>query len=276
MADVFGDDPNDELDVDPEALIIGANPEDDFGEVDDEPPAEEEHKDDDHEQEPDRDAMSAQAERAERVAKAEDVARQWEAEQARRKAAYDEAEAAVIKLESDIESGAIEPDAKAKVAAYNRMSDARRAAEEAHQRTEQAVNYAREVATAPQNVAADAWIAKNPRFRSDQKFAEEALAVARRLEADGMNPGHPKFYEALDRQLKRTPPMNRNGRTSGAPVTAGAQSRGNDQPRLTETDKQQLRDWGLVKPGMSKEKRIAVAKEYLRQKTISNSERRAG
>ena len=256
--DVFGDDDNDELDIAPDDLIIGDDPEDDFGAVD-EPESEPDKRD------PEPETIDASAQ-------AKQTADLWAAEVERRATAYEEAKAALEAAETAYENGEPGDDStrSGKIAAMERLTDARYDLRKAQDTHHQAVEY---VQTA--NPARDAWTAANQRIVNDPKYLSEANGVFKELADSGMDPKHPGFYKELDKRLKRTPAMNRNGRTSGAPVTAGAQRYGSDQPRLTDQDKQQLRDWGLVTPGMSKEKRISVAKEYLRQKTISNHERRA-
>lgn len=267
MADVFGDDENDELDIKPDELIIGDDPEDDFGDVDsgDEPEPEREPARREPEPEPEHETIDASAQ-------AKQTADAWAAEVDRRNAVYADAKAALEAAETAYEQGepGDENTRSGKIAAMERLTDARYDLRQAQDTHRQAVEY---VQTA--NPARDSWRAANPRIVNDPKYLAEANGVFKELADSGMDPRHPGFYRELDKRLKRTPAMNRNGRTSGAPVTAGAQRFGSDQPRLTDQDKQQLRDWGLVTPGMPKEKRISVAKEYLRQKTIARTERRA-
>ena len=265
--DVFGDDLNDELDIKPDELIVGDDPEEDFGDVDsgDEPEPEPSKPD------PDPEPERRHEETIDASAQARQTADLWAAEVERRESAYADAKAALEAAETAYENG--EPgDANTragKIAAMERLTDARYDLRQAQETHHKAVEY---VQTA--NPARDAWTAANQRIVNDPKYLAEANGVFKELADSGMDPRHPGFYRELDKRLKRTPAMNRNGRTSGAPVTAGAQRPGADQQQLTDQDKQQLRDWGLVTPGMPKEKRISVAKEYLRQKTIARHERR--
>jgi hypothetical protein len=268
QTDIFGDDPNDELDVDPSELIIGTDPEEDFGDVDEEPKAAAEPEPETATAEPEPGAADHLA----RASQAQQNAEAWAQEVERRAAAYAEAKAAVAAAEKAYDAG--EGSVDAKLEAIEKLTNANYDVRRAQETQQQAKQYAEHQATA--NPVKDAWAAANPRLATDPKFLADANAAFEAIKADGMDSHHPRFYAELDKRLKRTPPMNRTGRTSGAPVTAGAQTRGTEALRLTEGDKEQLRAWGLVKPGMTKEKRIAVAKEYLRQKTIAAGERRAG
>ena len=265
--DIFGDDKNDELDLDPEELTIGENPEDDFGEPEKQAaePEPEPESEEEPEPEPDHDHLARQAQ-------AQQSADAWAAEVERRNSAYAEAKAALAAVEKAYETD--EATSEDKIAAIEKLTDARFDLRQAQATHKQASDYVQTVATS--NPAKEAWTAANPRLASDAKFLADANAAYDAVRKTGMDERHPNFYKELDKRLKRTPPMNRQGRSSGAPVTAGVQRQGGDQPTLTEKDKAQIREWGLIKPGMPKEKRISIAKEYLRQRIISDNERRAG
>lgn len=171
------------------------------------------------EPEPEPPKVDTQAEHLRRQTEAKATVDAWEIEVAKLNQAYDQAKAEVAKIEKAYDEGNIEPDAK--VTAYERMTDARFALKQAEGNHAQAKTHAEQAATQV-NEAAQGWIDKNPRFRSDQRFADEAVAMSKRLEAEGLRNDHPRFYQELDRRLKRTPAMGKNGsRTSGAPVSRG-------------------------------------------------------
>lgn len=71
--------------------------------------------------------------------------------------------------------------------------------------------------------AAQSWADANPRFHTDEAFKQHALTEYKKLQADGFDYTHPRFYQELDKRLNRTPRMTGDIR-NGGPVSRGSRT----------------------------------------------------
>jgi hypothetical protein len=190
------------------------------------------------------DYAAVEQEHAQRQAQIQQTAEAWAAEVERRKAAIAEAQAAWKKAEQQYETDDIDLDQKLEI--QQKLIDARYRLNEAETAAAAARRQAEDEASA-MAPAAQAWVSANPRFKSDQVFAAQAIAVSRQLESEGFNNTHPRFYAELDRRLRSTPRMGGNQqRSSGGPVIRSGGQRGPAEgPTLTAFDRKMMSRFGL-------------------------------
>jgi len=101
-------------------------------------------------------------------------------------------------------------------------------------------------ASRPRAQAAQDWINRNPRYKSDPAFKERASKIAAELQAD-YRVDSPKMYEELDRRLRTKTPMGAKGaRTGGAPTSRQPNRPASDQgAAATGFDSKWMRKLGL-------------------------------
>lgn len=109
--------------------------------------------------------------------------------------------------------------------------------------------------------AAQAWADANPRFHTDAQFKQHTLAEYQKLQDEGYDYTHPRFYQELDKRLNRTPrmtgdirhggPVSRSARTNDTSAEASRQDRGwMEKFGINPNDKRAVKHWksskGLV------------------------------
>lgn len=198
--------------------------------------------DDDQADEPQQPSR-AQVQPAARVDYAAEV-QAWDQEVATRKAEYDQAKVAWEQAETafDTADGTVAD----KVAAMERAMEAKAKLVQAEgYRDSTAAQAERNQGQPSLNPAAQAWVDANPRFQSDQAFADQAVAAAKALEAEGYDKSSPKFYEQLDRRMRRSPRMQSQGHGSGAPVSRSGSGTAEPKGKASQFDEKFMRRFGL-------------------------------
>lgn len=208
---------------------------DDSGESDTDSGAESEQE---PEQDPETESVSAW-DRSEEQAKAAELVAQW-------KAFYGEKDAALAAArQALIEADDLDKPAAERVAAQEALHRAVLEVEQAKAGAQKALDYQQSV-TQPLPPAQQQWLAANPKFKTDPVFAARVRRIAAQIESEGINPGHARMYQELDKRLRAKPAMGKPGaRAGGAPVSRQSSKPRGDSERASNFDQKWMRKIGL-------------------------------
>ena len=230
-----------------EALKDDEITDDDFAEVEADEAEQEPEVDDEPEQQPEPKAVIEDVNPE--IEKAANRAQQWQAYLASKEQELEQIRAKLIEAEDTGESPQI------RLQLQEQLADTKLEIRDARQSAQQAIDYHRQV-SAPKPEAMRAWIAANPKYRTDPSFKARVDQYAIQLhDKEGMNPSHARFYSELDKRLMAKKTLGKPGKQGAAPVRrASPAGQSKDQPSdfdrrwmpkigLNPSDKRHLAEW---------------------------------
>lgn len=219
--------------------------------------------DDDDEVEPEPEPAKPQIadDREAEQARAAEVVNQWRAYASEKEGILNEIRRQLIEADD------LDKPAEERVAIQSALAEAMIDAREAKKGLDQAAAYQQQV-NQPRAKAAEEWIARNPKFKTDPAFKARVEKIARKLrEEEGMSESHPRMYQELDKRLRAKPVLGKRGKQGAAPVQRSSQSAASkDAPSdfdkkwmarigLNPSDKKHLSEWKHHYSEMAQESR---------------------